>query len=111
MRSLSQYSISTAVDPHLASIYAPAYDDVSKYMVLPLFSKKPSSYSFILLPPSEGEDSVCSQDGPFEPSFNWLAKRLTDTSLLKLDQPEPFKYNGNNDNYLDYVPEDWKGVR
>jgi hypothetical protein len=59
-----------------------------------LFSKKPQTYSYILLPPSEGEDSLMSQEAPFQPSFSWLSKRLTDSSLLKLDQVEAIKYQG-----------------
>lgn len=63
------------------------------------------------MPPSEGEDSICSQEGPSEPSFSWLSKRLTDSSLIKLDNPEPFKYDSNACLNLDFVPEDWRGVR
>jgi hypothetical protein len=64
-----------------------------------------------LTPPSEGEESITSEDNSFDPTFTWLSRRLVDSSLLKVDAIEARKYQGKLISNVDQVPEEWKNIK
>lgn len=57
----------------------------------------------MLPPPSEGEESI-DEKSTYEPTFDWIARTIIDSTLLTLDQIEPKKSERGK------VPEDWNNV-
>lgn len=87
---LCRYDFETSIEPAMKPIYeAQTYDFCIEYEPDLLRKKKLLP---ILEPPSEGEESI-TEEGEFEPNFQWLVSRLIDSNLLKFDTPEPQKIN------------------